>query len=772
MTKIKEQPNFPVIGITDAVPVDRNTSDGYILLGDLKTQWIDPIEDSVTSLTSQVVTLSNNYLLKTGGTVTGHIDLTGGPYSGRNAIDYTYLGQRLNEYLQLSGGNMSGYIKLNADPTEGLHPVTLQYLQSYVGELPVGFIHIPEIYDASSNLIPTTYAGSSIQKGNSFNIINAGTLSGLFFLEEGDFLIALVDTPGVVLANWMAINSNVSISTDIVRGLIEIATQAEVNIGTDYSRAVTPLTLKTHLDSRLVFSSIGTNIYDTLSGYQIFNSGKVFSLFSPTTTFNSSNYSIAIQASGGIITAERAIVLGTVGRSSEQSLTTYMESLRFYGGLQTNPRLFTDSGNIQNTEFICILNANSSPASPVNMPNNPKEGQMHIIRNSGIGTYTLDGNGIEFSLTDGTNVFTIEDFNPGKSIVVVYSSNSWIIIAEGTTGTVSPPGGSESTTASNIGSGVNIFSSEVGDDLQFKSILGASGITITDDGPTVTIGLSGGGSSMTSFSISDESTTESITNLETLTIRGSNALTVSLASDTFTIDLDTTGTSTGDTLKIVSPGVYAFAAPGGGGAYTFSSGLTDISGSVKLGGTLSQNTLIDTSSFSFSVGTGALSLVVDGNNAGFKTISSESQKYSTTSIIDYTVNSGLIQNSSDRGAGSANVAYNRMRSLDTISGITSPVTFQTFTDLTYIGIGPGSEAGFSFDFGTPSVGSNRELTFRADLSNAGSTASVFVEPDVTWYFFKSPFTTLSNHPDQGTAIAAGLTYGQMYHTDGVLKYIY
>lgn len=54
-------------------------------------------------------------------------------------------------------------------------------------------------------------------------------------------------------------------------------------------------------------------------------------------------------------------------------------------------------------------------------------------------------------------------------------------------------GGSESTTASNLGTvGEGVFASEVGDDLQFKKLVGAGGTTITSNSTRILINSTGG----------------------------------------------------------------------------------------------------------------------------------------------------------------------------------------------------------------------------------------------------------------------------------------
>ena len=58
--------------------------------------------------------------------------------------------------------------------------------------------------------------------------------------------------------------------------------------------------------------------------------------------------------------------------------------------------------------------------------------------------------------------------------------------------------GGETNTASNIGGGAGIFASKVGEDLQFKSLVAGTGVTITNDANTITINSSAtGGASLT-----------------------------------------------------------------------------------------------------------------------------------------------------------------------------------------------------------------------------------------------------------------------------------
>lgn len=82
------------------------------------------------------------------------------------------------------------------------------------------------------------------------------TTAGTFFtepVEVGDMLIANIDNP-TTLAHWNIINKNIPEildASETEKGIIQLATQAEVNTGTNATKAVTPATLKTYLDANV-----------------------------------------------------------------------------------------------------------------------------------------------------------------------------------------------------------------------------------------------------------------------------------------------------------------------------------------------------------------------------------------------------------------------------------------------------------------------------------------------------------------------------------------
>lgn len=104
-------------------------------------------------------------------------------------------------------------------------------------------------YDAGANSpdLEAPTAGA-IKQGYTYTV----TVAGNFFTEGvqvGDMIIAEIDDPSVI-ADWTVVNKNIPDIVDAsttAKGIIELATQSEVDAGTDNTRAVTPLTLAQRL---------------------------------------------------------------------------------------------------------------------------------------------------------------------------------------------------------------------------------------------------------------------------------------------------------------------------------------------------------------------------------------------------------------------------------------------------------------------------------------------------------------------------------------------
>lgn len=102
-------------------------------------------------------------------------------------------------------------------------------------------------YNATTNTpnLDSAPTAGTIFHGDFYYVTTAGD----FFteaVEVGDALVANQDDP-TALTHWTRVQFNVDQATESVRGVAEIATQAEVTTGTDDSRIVTPAKLAIEL---------------------------------------------------------------------------------------------------------------------------------------------------------------------------------------------------------------------------------------------------------------------------------------------------------------------------------------------------------------------------------------------------------------------------------------------------------------------------------------------------------------------------------------------
>lgn len=122
-------------------------------------------------------------------------------------------------------------------------------IQSEIDAAVTGGMNYQGGYNAATNTpnLESPTAGT-VFTGYTYTVTAAGT----FFTEDvqvGDVLIAEVDDPAA-LSDWTTVNKNIPdivSASETEEGIIELATQAEVNTGTDTTRAVTPATLATYV---------------------------------------------------------------------------------------------------------------------------------------------------------------------------------------------------------------------------------------------------------------------------------------------------------------------------------------------------------------------------------------------------------------------------------------------------------------------------------------------------------------------------------------------
>lgn len=123
-------------------------------------------------------------------------------------------------------------------------------LQAAVTQAQTGALIYKGNYDPATNT-PNLGTDSTIKVGYTYVVSTSGTFAGQA-VEAGDMIIAKVANPGTTAANWQVVNKNipaiVSASTT-VEGIVYLATAAEVQTGTNDTKAVTPAGLKAALDS-------------------------------------------------------------------------------------------------------------------------------------------------------------------------------------------------------------------------------------------------------------------------------------------------------------------------------------------------------------------------------------------------------------------------------------------------------------------------------------------------------------------------------------------
>jgi hypothetical protein len=127
---------------------------------------------------------------------------------------------------------------------------TSSSIKSYIDTTVGGLGNLEGAWDASSGSFPvgsTPTAGT--KKGDYWYVSVAGTTGGVAF-NVGDVIIAKVDSASTSsAADWIQLEVNRDQATESVLGVSRIATQTEVNTGTNDTAYVTPLKLVTYLNN-------------------------------------------------------------------------------------------------------------------------------------------------------------------------------------------------------------------------------------------------------------------------------------------------------------------------------------------------------------------------------------------------------------------------------------------------------------------------------------------------------------------------------------------
>ena len=131
------------------------------------------------------------------------------------------------------------------------------YIDGQVGELG----NLEGGWDASSGSFPVgSTPVSGTKKGDYWYVTTAGTTGGIVF-NVGDVIIANKNAASTSsAADWIALEVNRGQASTTVLGLVTLATDAEVQTGTDSNKAITPssLSARTATETRTGLAEIAT----------------------------------------------------------------------------------------------------------------------------------------------------------------------------------------------------------------------------------------------------------------------------------------------------------------------------------------------------------------------------------------------------------------------------------------------------------------------------------------------------------------------------------
>lgn len=137
---------------------------------------------------------------------------------------------------------------------------TSQAIKAYIDNAVGGLGNLEGAWDASTAAFPVAAGGT--KRGDYWFVSVAGTVGGEAF-NIGDVIIANKDAASTTLiADWIRLEVNRQQATATVLGLVQLATQAEVNTGTETAKVVTPETLagRTATETRTGIAEIATQV--------------------------------------------------------------------------------------------------------------------------------------------------------------------------------------------------------------------------------------------------------------------------------------------------------------------------------------------------------------------------------------------------------------------------------------------------------------------------------------------------------------------------------
>ena len=142
----------------------------------------------------------------------------------------------------------------------GTNLATAGSIKAYIDSQVAAIGSLQGSVDASTS---TNFPGSALtKKGDYWYVSVAGTIQGVLF-NVGDVIIANINNPTVTSANsYIFLETNRDQASTTVLGLVTLATNAEVQAGTDANKVVTPASLssRTATETRTGIAEIATQV--------------------------------------------------------------------------------------------------------------------------------------------------------------------------------------------------------------------------------------------------------------------------------------------------------------------------------------------------------------------------------------------------------------------------------------------------------------------------------------------------------------------------------